>query len=136
MFVDYDDFITKVMSNKYIMILLIVDIAVGFCIAYLGTKVQIHVSTVAKRVIKASNALPIWLVGLVIINPKTQKKLESFNPKLWNEWFIILSFMFSTLGIMCYYEIGVPMYCKRTDKKDVNCRPIEGEIVVTTSNSK
>eukprot|EP01083_Nonionella_stella_P012159 34513_1 len=108
--IDLSNFMVKLLANRLLAIVFMVGVLMLFLKSYFATKVSVHVSSMAKKLLKTSCMIPVWLINIFIAtNPKKGGKyLDSFDPYVWSEWFLILSFFFSVAGVMVYYEIGVP----------------------------
>ena len=113
--VDLKDFGAKMLGNKWLIALFIGSTVLLYFKFYTATEVQIYVSSVAKKLLKSFSTIPCFVINLFIAtNPRDGgKHLDSFDYRLWTEWCLIISFLFSTMGVLVYYEIAVPVRWKR-----------------------
>lgn len=109
------DFATKLRCNWWLLLLVVAGTFTLYLKFYVSTEVQIQVSSVATKLIKALLQIPVFLINIFIAtNPKKDHAhLSSFDPAHWNEYCLLASFLFSILGVLVYYEVVVPEKHKR-----------------------
>ena len=113
----FNVFIFKLIENKWLMLLFFVGAFMLFIKSFIGTEVQINVSSVARKLLRSFCKFPVWIINIYIAtNPKKGGiHLDSFDRKRWNEWLLIASFILSAIGVLIYYEIGTPNQCRRSE---------------------
>ena len=132
--IDVNNFIIKLESNYWLLCLFIIGSLLVYCKSYVATEVQVHVSSMAKKILRIFCKIPSFFINIFIARDPTHpnKYLDSFDVWKWNEWFLILSFLLSIIGVLVYYEIFIPEKYKRCEINVKQLQP-NGETINTNS---